>query len=105
MPAQQQLPIKNYVYFFLTTFLLVWGYAKVRERLWPTPPSVWAYAKTHTIGEQVEAFTRLTQTPTGRGLADVVDLTAAVPANHRGLHCRSQSGRMRSRLAPSKILS
>ncbi|MFL5327733.1 MAG: YidC/Oxa1 family insertase periplasmic-domain containing protein [Gemmataceae bacterium] len=74
---QQQVPIRNYVYFFLTTIAIFVGYTKVREYLYPPPPpqeKIWAHDKV-TKDQQREALVRLTGAVTGRGMADAVDLT------------------------------
>jgi len=74
---QQQVPIRNYVYFLVSVLALVYGWSWLRPKIFPPPPVVeklWAY-NAKTVKEQREIVARLLAAPTGLGLVDALSLT------------------------------
>lgn len=74
---QPKAPVKNYLLFFASVMALVFGWNTFKIWMWPPPPPkeiVWPLERIPR-DQQATMIARLGAAMTGRGLADVVDLT------------------------------
>jgi YidC/Oxa1 family membrane protein insertase len=74
---QPQAPIKNYIFFFASVLALMFGWNSFKAWKWPPPQPkeiVWPLEKLPNE-HQATMIARLGAAATGRGLADIVDVT------------------------------